>query len=78
MKLLWTNTTSKTKENLDKLLHTFCNSYEKFEQESIPSLAVRFLALIFYLTSLNCSDDTFYHFNTAVKLYVRPYFSKNS
>ena len=45
MKLLWTNTGTKTKDHLDKLLNTFCSAYEKFEDESIPSLAVGILKL---------------------------------
>ena len=40
MKLLWVNTANKTKDSLDKLLVTFCSAYEKFENESISSLAV--------------------------------------
>ena len=40
MKLLWNNTANKTKDSLDKLLSTFSTAYEKFEEESISSLAV--------------------------------------
>ena len=40
MKLLWNNTANKTKDGLDKLLTTFSTAYEKFEEESISSLAV--------------------------------------